>query len=199
MARSEISNDRDDYIDTKIMNRKTTGQINSSNAQNNKSTKEYMAMPNVKAFNNKMKERMLTGGRPYAFDSVENLNRDIVAFIDICEETNTVPTITGVSYWIGCDRDTIYNHANNPNSPFSATCKNIIRMCHMTMENGTIAGKINPVTFIFLAKNYFDLKDDKNITVTPVTNDSINSQATMDAIQQQIAQENTPNAEYVEK
>ena len=59
---------------------------------------------------------------------------------------------------------------------------------------------MNSVLYMFLGKNYFGLKDDKNITVTPATSDSLtNSQETMDAIQKQIEEENIPNAEFKEK
>jgi hypothetical protein len=75
-----------------------------------------------------------------------------------------------------------------------------LTICHSFLENGTIDGKINPVTFIFLGKNYFGLKDDKNITVTPTSDKSqINTQETMSAIQKQIEEESVPNADYVEK
>lgn len=51
---------------------------------------------------------------------------------------------------------------------------------------------------MFLSKNYFGLKDDKNITVTPAT-DSVNTPATMEALQKQLNEENVMNAEYEEK
>ena len=49
-----------------------------------------------------------------------------------------------------------------------------------------------------MGKNYFGLKDDKNITVTPSQNSTINTQSTMDAIQKQLEEETTPNADYEE-
>ena len=118
--------------------------------------------------------------------------------MSLCYETNTVPTITAVALWLGCNRDTIYAHANNSSSPFSDTCKKIINLCHISMENGAVAGKINSVLYMFLSKNYFGLKDDKNITVTPAT-DSVNTPATMEALQKQLNEENVMNAEYEEK
>lgn len=71
-------------------------------------------------------------------------------------------------------------------------------MCHVALENRAIGNGMNSVLYMFLGKNYFGLKDDKNITVTPATSNSTNSQETMDAIQKQIEEENVPNADYQE-
>lgn len=71
-------------------------------------------------------------------------------------------------------------------------------MCHIALENRAIGNGMNSVLYMFLGKNYFGLKDDKNITVTPATSNSTNSQETMDAIQKQIEEENVPNADYQE-
>ena len=170
------------------------------NQSNNKARQSYMSEPNVKEFNKGLREHSLTKiGRPYAFSSLEQLKDDLSEYFNLCEKTDTVPTITAIALWLGVNRDTIYAHAHNPNSPFSETLKNVINYCHITMENGTIAGKINPVTFIFLAKNYFGLEDSKNITVTPTTGDNtINNQATMSALQKQLEEENVPNATFKE-
>ena len=81
-------------------------------------------------------------------------------------------------------------------SPFSGVLKNVINICHSYLENGAVDGKVNGVLYMFLSKNYFGLKDDKNITVTPATSEPVNTPATMDALQQQIAEENVTNADY---
>lgn len=158
----------------------------------------YMSDPKVQKFTNKVMERAFSG-KGYSFNNVEQLGKDCNDFVKLCYDTNTVPTITGFGMWLGCDRDTIYNHANNPNSPFSAQCKNIIQICHLSMENGAVGGKINSVLYMFLSKNYFGLKDDKNITVTPVNGNNLDTQSTMEAIQKQIEEETTPNADFHEE
>ena len=67
------------------------------------------------------------------------------------------------------------------------------------MQNGTLDGKINPVTYIFLSKNFYGMRDDKNITVTPNSDkDPINSSETMAAIQKQLQEETVPNADFHE-
>lgn len=167
------------------------------NSYNNKKRQAYMSKPNVKEFNREMVKKSMTG-RPCMFDNVGEVENGIVDYFALCDRTDTVPTITGIATWLHCSRDTIYRHANDSNSPFSDVFKNAINTCHLSLENGAIDGAVNSVVYIFMGKNYFGLKDDKNITVTPATSNSTNSQETMDAIQKQIEEENVPNADYQE-
>ena len=169
------------------------------NSYNNKSRQSYMAQPNVKEFNKTFVKKALVG-RPCRFDSVEYVEKELIDFFELCDRTDTVPTITAIASWLHCSRDTIYSHANNPNSQFSDVFKNVINVCHTSLENGAVDGKVNSVVYIFMGKNYFGLRDDKNITVTPTSdNAQISSKATMDAIQKQLGEETIPNADYQEK
>ena len=169
------------------------------NSYNNKSRQSYMAQPNVKEFNKTFVKKALVG-RPCRFDSVEYVEKELIDFFELCDRTDTVPTITAIASWLHCSRDTIYSHANNPNSQFSDVFKNVINVCHTSLENVAVDGKVNSVVYIFMGKNYFGLRDDKNITVTPTSdNAQISSKATMDAIQKQLGEETIPNADYQEK
>lgn len=189
-----MAKDTRTYEEKKEQFLKTTNRSSRSLNANN----GYMSDPDVRKFTDAVMGRLFSG-KGYSFDSPEQLGRDCNDFVQLCYDTNTVPTVTGFATWLGCDRDTIYNHANNPNSPFSAQCKNVIQLSHLTMENGAMSNKINSVLYMFLSKNYFGLKDDKNITVTPAQDTPINTKSTMDAIQKQLEEETTPNADYKEE
>lgn len=167
----------------------------------NESRKEYMAQPRVKEFNKAMTDRLFgVGGRPPAFNNVDELNKDVSDFLNLCQKTTTIPTIMGLATWLGCSRDTLYAHANDPRSPYSYTIKNFIDLCHLSLENGTIDGKVNPVTYIFMGKNYFGLSDSKDIKVS-ATNDSSspNAQETANALRKQLEEETIPNATISEE
>lgn len=168
----------------------------------NKGSSCYMAQDNVKEFNKVMQKRIFNAsgiGRPYKFGTIEELQEDMTTYFDLCASTNTVPTLTSLALYLGVDTETINNHATNPNSPFFDVMKNTKTYLHSVMQNGTIDGKINPVTYIFLSKNFYGMRDDKNITVTPTTGDNtINNQATMSALQKQLEEENVPNATFTE-
>lgn len=195
MARSELALNEQQFENH--LNSKRGNTIN-----NNKS-KEYMANPDVKEFNREIRKKVFNSsgvGRPYAFESVEKLEDEITKFFELCDRTNTIPTVVNLSVWLGCNRDTIYAHANDSNSPFSGIFKNVINFFHGTIESSAIGGGVNPVLYMFLSKNYFGLKDDKNIQVTAQGNSSpVNNQETMSAIQKQIEEENISNADFSEK
>ena len=207
MSRSEISNEG--YVPNGVYNEneltekqlafiKSGKNKGRGNGIDNKKTSNYMSQDNVRAFSKEFMPKALTG-RPYKWDSVEELVDEIGGYLDLCERTSVIPTITSLATWLHCDRDTIYNHANNPNSPFFGILKNVINICHSFLENGAVDGKVNGVLYMFMSKNYFGLKDDKNITVTPATNTDTNTPATMEALQKQIELENVANAEYTER
>lgn len=168
------------------------------NMYDNKARQSYMAQPNVKEFNKTFVPKALTG-RPYKWDSVEKLETELLDYFELCDKTNTVPTITAIATWLHCNRDTIYAHANNSNSPFSDVLKNVINVCHTALENGAVDGKVNSVVYIFMGKNYFSLTDTKDITIS-AQNDraTITSSETMEALQKQIEEESIPNATFTE-
>lgn len=192
MARSDI--------DTELTEReKAVTTPGRGNSYNNKARQSYMAQPHVKEFNKTFVKKALTG-KPCKFDSVEYVENELLEYFELCDKTNTVPTITAIATWLHCHRDTIYAHANNPNSLYSDVFKNVINVCHTALENGAVDGKVNSVVYIFMGKNYFNLRDDKNITVSPAdSNQTINSTETMDAIQKQLAEETVPNADFQEE
>lgn len=165
---------------------------------NNKKTKDYLSDPNVKEFNKELRKRVFNSvgyGRPYAFDNIEKLQEEIVGFFELCDRTNTIPTIVNLSVWLGCNRDTIYAHANNSSSPYSDIFKNVINFFHGSIESSAIGGAVNPVLYMFLSKNYFGLKDDKNIQISAQQGSNVNTQETADALRKQIEQETIPSAD----
>ncbi len=195
MARSDlVSSDREKEFENRLSNKR-------GNGQNNSKSREYMANPNVKEFNQALRTKAFSKiGRPYAFKNKEELENDITKFFELCDRTNTIPTVVNLSVWLGCNRDTIYAHANDSNSPYSDIFKSVLNMFHGTLENSTISGAVNPVLYMFLSKNYFGMRDDKNINIAPATNDTtINSQETMTALQKQLSEESVQEATYTEK
>lgn len=206
MARSEIANvdiedDRKRMVIEKAM--KTQRNPKNNNSTVNKGSLAYMAKDNVKGFNKEMQKRVFnsTGvGRPYAFKSVEKLQEDMSEYFETCDKYGVMPTVSNLALWLNVNPDTLYEHRNRSDSPFSEIMKNTFNYLHSIMQDGTLAGEINPVTYIFLSKNYYGMRDDKNIQVTAQGNSSpVNNQETMSAIQKQIEEENISNAEFSEK
>lgn len=185
-------NDREKSFENQLTSKR-------GNNLNNKKTKEYLNDPNVKEFNKELRKRVFTKiGGPYKWDNKEKLEEEIAGFFELCDRTNTIPTIVNLSVWLGCNRDTIYAHANDSNSPYSDIFKNVINFFHGSIESSAIGGAVNPVLYMFLSKNYFGMRDDKNIQVSATSDHNTpNAQETANAIRKQIEEENISNATIV--
>ena len=198
MARNTISRSNLSYEEKKDKFMAITNH--SPKSISNKQSQDYMSDPNTIKFTDALIDRAFNSsgvGRHYAFESVESLEGDIREFLTLCYETSTIPTVSSSAMWLGVNRDTLYEHANNSNSPFSGTCKKLINVCQIALENGAIKNKVNSVLYMFLGKNYFGLKDDKNITVSAQQGSNVNSQETAEALRKQLEEETTPNAEII--
>ena len=183
------------------------GQHGNKNTFKNLNATGYFARPNVKEFQTRLATHMLSDevlsrrGRGTFFDNVEDLKREILDYITLCQETETVPLISSLCCWLGCDRGTLYNHANNPNSPAFHECRTIIEYCHSCLESGASESKLNSVAYIFQAKNYFGMKDQTEVTLSANQQSISNSVETLDALKEQIGKEkqiDMREAEYKE-
>lgn len=158
----------------------------------------YLDNPDVKAFNKEIRNRVFV--RKCAFDNFEDVGLEISNYFDLCDKHSVIPSITSLCLYLGIARDTLYAHANNPNSRYSDVLKEAINYCHSILEAGAFEGKVPAVPYIFTAKNFFGMRDDKNITVSPSSDKSpVNSSETMEAIQKQLAEETVPNADFQEE
>lgn len=195
MSRSEIKQTTREKEFEEHLSKKRGSTIN------NKNSKSYMADPDVKEFNKELRKKMFTKiGAPYKWNSLEELEEETAKFLELCDRTNTIPTIINLSVWLGCHKDTIYSHAADSNSPFSDFFKNIINLFHGSIESSAIGGGVNPVLYMFLGKNYYGMRDDKNITVAASNNQSTpNAQETAEALQKQLQEEHITEATISEK
>lgn len=115
-----------------------------------------------------MRDNKHAGGRPLLYQSKEELQQEIDKYFDECKHHKTtiitksgesieteeplIPTIAGLAYHLGVDRQTIYNYEKRDEF-FDTIKKNrdyIIAQMESSLMNsdGNVTGKI------FLAKNY---------------------------------------------
>ena len=170
----------------------------------------YFAKDNVKEYQKEMlahlfgKDSGKKKGRGGFFESEEELNEWIGKYFTLAMEHEVVPTISGLCTYLQCARDTLYNHASNPSSPFYNSCKNAIDYCHACLESGASESQLNSVAYIFQAKNYFNMKDVQEVKVAPNQNQISNNSDTLNALKEQIHQQephkqiDMREAEYVE-
>lgn len=154
---------------------------------------EYMSNPNVKKFNSIVTDKSfdrIRMGRPCAFNSKEECLEEVEDYFKLCYECNVIPTIASLALYLGLHRETLYNYANNSKLyDFSNVLKQAIDVCQSYQEGAVLDGSIQAVPFIFLAKNYYGLKDTTDISFNNQQNDTTINSGTMDAIKEQIALE----------
>lgn len=151
----------------------------------------YFGQDNVKAFQEDMlahlfgKEAPKKKGRGMFFDTREELDEWIYKYFRLCMDSNMVPTISGLCTYLKTNKQTLYDHVNNPNSPLHESCKNAVEYCHVCLESGASESKLNSVAYIFQAKNYFGMKDTQEIQVQANATQELNSPETLKALKEQ--------------
>ena len=131
-------------------------------------------------------------------DSDEEVEQRINEYFEYCIEAQLRPTVEGLGLAIGVNRSTLYNwEVKKTRAGLNDFRYNIIKkakdyiaflMSDLVMEN-----KINPVTCIFYAKNYFQICDRQVVVLTP--NNPLGENANQDEIQQRLL-EATANNDY---
>lgn len=156
----------------------------------------YLSQENVKTFNaivtnrmlEKMKQRISRMGRPMYFTSIEETTQDIQDYFKLCYDYNMLPTVASFSTYLGCNKDTIYEHINNPASDYSDLLKDATNTILSYQEAGALSSEVASVPFIFLGKNYYGFKDQQNISIGR-QEELPNNMATIDAIKEQLTYE----------
>lgn len=166
------------------------------NAQKQLYGSGYFSKDNVKDYQKELiahlfgKKAPEKKGRGYFFETVEELNEWIQKYFNLCVENEVVPTISGLVTYLKCNKQTLYDHANNPTSPFYQSCRDAIDYCHVCLESGASESQLNSVAYIFQAKNYFNMRDVQEVQVTPNQGQIQNNTETLQALKDQLQQEN---------
>ena len=185
--------------------------IDRGNPTNSSKSKmsEYLSQDNVKSFNrivisrnfDKLEEKHKNKSQQIFNDYDECLS-DVEDYFKLCDRYNIIPTIASMSLYLGVNKETIYQYANNPKVyECSNILKTAIQTCQAYHENAFISGEIPPVAFIFYAKNYYGMKDQTDVRFNQDNQESnlLNSN-TMETIKEQIELEKQNQLlEYSEK
>lgn len=185
--------------------------IDRGNPTNSSKSKmsEYLSQDNVKSFNrivisrnfDKLEERHKHKSQQ-VFNDYNECLCDVEDYFKLCDKYNIIPTIASMSLYLGVNKETIYQYANNPKMyECSNILKTAIQTCQAYHENAFISGEIPPVAFIFYAKNYYGMKDQTDVRFNQDNQESnILNSNTMETIKEQIELEKqTQLLEYTEK
>lgn len=136
-------------------------------------------------------------GRPMCYASVDRVIEEVNNFILYCQEHNIVPLNSGLSLWLGIDRVTLNEWKNDSSHPFSQILKKADELFLNFTQQKTLDGKINPILFMFLSKQFWGYTDK-----TEIVHRSSNN-GTIDLSEQQRIIQSTPgiviDAEFKEK
>lgn len=158
---------------------------------------EYMSQPNIREFNAIVVDKSFSKiditrkGRPQPFKSREECLNEIEGYFKLCYDYKVIPTISSMALYLGLNRDTLYDHVKNESSDFSDILKKAIDTCQSYQELPALDGTLSAPTWIFTAKNYFNMKDSQDVNISATNQPQINAN-TMDAIKEQISLENDP-------
>lgn len=111
----------------------------------------------------------LKRGRDNKPSNDDEIQERIDEFLVSCYETGQRVTVEKLALSLGITRKTLYEWENG--NGCSARCSNIIKSAkeYLAAFDADLAtsGKMNPVPYIFRAKNYYGMKDQQDVILTP--------------------------------
>ena len=139
--------------------------------------------------------------------SPEQMRVEIGEYFQMCLEHNVMPVIVGLINYLGIAKTTWHRHRVDTNSPFYETINKASDLIHELSQSSMVAGKLNPMAYIFLAGNYFGEKDVRQINISPTETNADtfgeSKEATIEAIKEQVAKESqatfVQEATFIEK
>lgn len=90
-------------------------------------------------------------------------------YFQYCADNDRKPQIVGLCNWLGITRDTLNTWKNGEYraGTHSDIVKRAVSVIEEMWADYMQAGKLNPATGIFLAKNWYGYKDVADVVVTP--------------------------------
>lgn len=106
---------------------------------------------------------------PIDISDPEQVNHRLHEYFQYCVENDRKPQIIGMANWLGVDRTTVnsWKRGEYRGDTHSHIIKKAIDIIEEMWIDFMQAGKINPATGIFLAKNFFQYSDTQQVVVTP--------------------------------
>jgi len=135
-------------------------------------------------------------------DSDVEVEERIKMYFDYSMQQDLKPTVEGLALAVGVSRSTLWDwetgrRRDNVGSSRADMVKKAKDYIAFLMSDGAMNGKINPVTWIFYAKNYFGMADKQEIEIR--AKDPLGDALTPEDIAKQIPHDIPIDAEYTEE
>ena len=103
--------------------------------------------------------------------SPEELCERLNYFFSECARTQQLPTVEKMANCCGYHRNTLYDWESGHRNGFSPNTGDIIRKAKQILASidAELAqeGKIQPVVYMFRSKNFYGMKDQQDVVVSP--------------------------------
>lgn len=167
----------------------------------------YLEDPKVKEFNRELRDSSFKKARqPIKLGSIEETSNEINEYFDLCDTYSQLPSIKSLCLYLGISVSTYNNYLNDSDSEYGELFRAAIDYIHSIIEGGALNNKINPVTYMFTASNFYGMKDSRQIDITavaPSQHTSMSSRESLNALRQEVEKErqekNIKEATYEEK
>ena len=117
--------------------------------------------------------------------SEEELCERLNWFFRTCEQTNQLPTVEKMCLALSMPRTTVFEWETGASPGLGPATTNIIKKAKNLIASldAELAqeGKIQPVVYMFRAKNYYGMKDQQDVVVTPNQAGDFQDRATIEA------------------
>lgn len=167
----------------------------------------YLEDPKVKEFNRELRDSSFKKARqPIKLGSIEETSNEINEYFDLCDTYSQLPSIKSLCLYLGISVSTYNNYLKDSDSEYGELFRAAIDYIHSIIEGGALNNKINPVTYMFTASNFYGMKDSRQIDITavaPSQHTSMSSRESLNALRQEVEKErqekNIKEATYEEK
>ena len=106
-------------------------------------------------------------------------------FFETCQETNQLPTVEKMCLALSWSRQHVFELEAGNRPGFSPITRDIIKKAKnlIASMDAELAqeGKIQPVVYMFRAKNYYGMKDQQDVVLTPNQGSDFQDRATIEA------------------
>ena len=106
---------------------------------------------------------------PIDISDPDQVEQRVYDYFQYCADNDRKPQIAGIANWLGVSRDNInsWKRGEYRSETHSDIIKKAINIIEEMWCDFMLNGKINPVAFVFLSKNFLQYSDTQQIVVTP--------------------------------
>lgn len=105
-------------------------------------------------------------GRPWKFPDADTLQAEVMDYFSFMIARRIPVTVAGLSAWLGISYATLRNwRLNQDTMPFYPVVESAVAFIHAMLEQGASEGRVMSTPYMFMARNYFGLKDLQEIEI----------------------------------